>query len=164
MVFIIIFLMSALVAWKMTDIGAGLIALIAAICALLFAGNYEESYENIYESQVTIVERYLISEKTDEDWQKTKELLQTTNEKAKQIEKKKEKYFFTDFVYVCCPNSVSADDYRVAILDDKIVFPEHYEMSNVVKGTSQETTEPTTEATYKETEINGTKYKLVPLA
>ena len=41
MVFIIIFLMSALVAWKMTDIGAGLIALIAAICALLFAGNYE---------------------------------------------------------------------------------------------------------------------------
>jgi len=31
MVFIIIFLMSALVAWKMTDIGAGLIALIAAI-------------------------------------------------------------------------------------------------------------------------------------
>ena len=62
-----------------------LIALIAAICALLFAGNYEESYENIYESQVTIVERYLISEKTDEDWQKTKELLQTTNEKAKQI-------------------------------------------------------------------------------
>lgn len=88
MVFIIIFLMSALVAWKMTDIGAGLIALIAAICALLFAGNYEESYENIYESQVTIVERYLISEKTDEDWQKTKELLQTTNEKAKQIEKK----------------------------------------------------------------------------
>ena len=74
---------------------------------------------------------------------------------------------FSLFVKVVFSEITSLILLIVTIYDNKVVFPEHYKALDLVKGSSQDTTqditEPTTEATYMETEIDGTKYQLVPI-
>ncbi len=151
--------------YSLLQIILGLTVIVSIVLILFNIGSYGSAKEDIKAKQIKIIEQYELSDKTDNDWQQTVSMIKQTNEDAGNIDNQKTKYKFLDVVYfvgsIC---GTHTEDYTVYISENKIIFPEHYEMPNVVKGTSQETTEPTTKVTYEETEINGTKYQLVPLA
>lgn len=139
----------------------GLVAIASAILFFLHIESYGSAKKDIKAKQIKIIEQYELSDKTDSDWQQTVSMLKQTNEDIENIDNQKTKYKFLDVMYFIGSICGSyTEDYTVYISENKIIFPEHYEMSNVVKDSSQETTEPTTEATYKETEITGTKYQV----
>lgn len=147
-----------------------LLAFSFMIVGIKISGFAEKEKTHIKDSQIAIAEQYKTSNKTAEDWQITLSRLKQTNERVKTEEEQKIIYVLFDFHYLftlIIPNE-SFSDYAVTIYDDKVVFPEHYKVLDLVKDSSQDitqdTTEPTTKETYKETEIDGTKYQLVPIA
>lgn len=139
------------------------------IVGIKLIGYAENTKKHIKDSQIAIAEQYKTSNKSEEDWKITLSRLKQTNERVKTEEEQKIIYalFDSHYLFTLFIPTNSFIDYAVTIYDDKVVFPEHYKVLDLVKGlsqdTTQDTTEPTTEATYKETEINGTKYQLVPI-
>lgn len=170
---IVCFIILVIAEKKEVDVRVRLFFIVLAFTFMLVGiktATYAEIVKNdVKDSQLFIAEQYKTSSKTEEDWQKTVSKLKQTNEKMQKAEEQKLFYACVDFYYVICLifPTTSFNDYTVTIYDNKVVFPEHYKALDLVKGSSQDTTqditEPTTEATYMETEIDGTKYQLVPI-
>ncbi|MBO5383276.1 MAG: hypothetical protein J6A58_13960 [Oscillospiraceae bacterium] len=143
MIFIIIAVIGLISMKILVDKGADsrtgsiifILELIIVAIGLKMSNLSAETKLEIKKSHISIAEQYESSYKTGEEWEKTKEMLQEINEKAKNAESIKAFYVCVDPQYAISLlfGSSSFEEYQVTISDDRIVFPEHYKKSDLLK-------------------------------
>lgn len=126
-----------------------IIACLSGTFLLMFAFKTKVFFDDYKEKQLKIIEEWKMSNKIASDWTRLTSEMQKTNEIINSNFKDIWIMYIVDVTYPF--RNIDEDDYLVKISENKISFPEEYDM------------EPLENPLYRETEIDGIKYRLVPI-